>query len=113
MEINLENIEKALKVFADQTYKIILPYRNSDGSFDGKKIKTEISKEDMELLEAYDLATLILENQIGYELICDICGEDFDFETFDDAVNYKRENGWKSEKYKGEWQDICPECQEG
>lgn len=22
-------------------------------------------------------------------------------------------NGWISEKYKGEWQDICPECQEG
>ena len=49
----------------------------------------------------------------GYWLTCDNCGEDFDLETFDDAVDYKKENGWLSEKYNGEWQDICPECQEG
>ena len=49
----------------------------------------------------------------GYWLICDICGQEHDFETFDEAIDYKRENGWISEKYKGEWQDICPECQEG
>lgn len=49
----------------------------------------------------------------GYWLVCDICGEEFDFETFLDAVDYKDQNGWISEKYKGEWQDICPECQEG
>lgn len=51
----------------------------------------------------------------GYRLYCDICGycETEEFDYFDEAVDHKRENGWKSEKYKGEWQDICPECQEG
>lgn len=49
----------------------------------------------------------------GYWLVCDICGKEHDFETFDDALDYKKENGWISEKYKGEWQDVCPECQEG
>ncbi len=32
---------------------------------------------------------------------------------FDDAADYKKENGWISEKNNGEWQDICSECQEG
>lgn len=30
-----------------------------------------------------------------YFLVCDICG---------DAVDYKKENGWKSQKHKGEWE---------
>lgn len=39
---------------------------------------------------------------------CDICGEtarEF-FDTFQD-----KENSWKSRAEKGEWLDICPECQ--
>jgi hypothetical protein len=57
---------------------------------------------------------MIIKGVIGYDLICDICGlVEYGHEDFDSAVEYKKENGWKSEKYKGEWQDICPECQEG
>jgi Fe2+ or Zn2+ uptake regulation protein len=50
-----------------------------------------------------------------YFLVCDICGEAVEkgFNDFNDAVDYKKENGWKSQKYKGEWEDVCPECQEG
>ena len=50
-----------------------------------------------------------------YFLVCDICGEeaDEDFDDFYDAVEYKKENDWKSQKYKGEWEDVCPVCQEG
>lgn len=51
---------------------------------------------------------------LGYNLYCDICGIlKMAFETFYDAVDYKKENGWISEKHKDEWQDICQECQEG
>ena len=51
---------------------------------------------------------------VGVTLICDICGEEIDgFLGFEDAVAHKRSEGWKSEKYRGEWEDICPECQEG
>ena len=48
----------------------------------------------------------------GYSLTCDVCGETIeDFEVFQDAVDYKKENGWKSRKNKyGEWEDVCPEC---
>ena len=49
-----------------------------------------------------------------YYLVCDVCGkeEDKTFRDFQDAVDYKKESGWKSQKYRGEWEDVCPECQE-
>lgn len=57
---------------------------------------------------------MIIKGVIGYDLICDICGNKEDgFYDFNEAVEYKKENSWKSEKYKGEWEDVCPECQEG
>jgi hypothetical protein len=49
-----------------------------------------------------------------YSLTCDICGSEADetFFEFYDAVEYKKQNGWRSQKYRGEWEDVCPECQE-
>lgn len=51
--------------------------------------------------------------RFGYELTCDICGEGEKFDYFDYILKYKKDLGWISKEYKGEWQDICPECQEG
>lgn len=34
------------------------------------------------------------------------------YETFMEAVNDKKANGWKSVLIKGEWYDKCPVCQE-
>ncbi|NLK98123.1 MAG: hypothetical protein GX272_08615 [Epulopiscium sp.] len=50
-----------------------------------------------------------------FHLICDICGEKADeyFLIFNDAVQYKKNNGWKSQKRNGEWEEICPNCQDG
>mgnify|MGYP003395647165 CR=1 FL=1 len=50
----------------------------------------------------------------SYELTCDICGETAEetFCGFYEAVYYKKDEGWKSEKIKGDWQDICPDCQD-
>ena len=51
-----------------------------------------------------------------HSLTCDLCGEEIadSFYYFDDVIEYKKENGWTSEKRKdGEWEDICPECKEG
>jgi len=58
----------------------------------------------------------MIEKEYGlFILYCDICGEkaDEDFNKFMDAVDYKKQNGWKSQKHKGDWEDVCPECQEG
>lgn len=50
----------------------------------------------------------------SYILICDICGEGAckDFDDFYEAVDYKKKEGWKGKKINGEWQDVCPDCQE-
>jgi hypothetical protein len=49
-----------------------------------------------------------------YFLYCDVCGEEESgmFDSFYDAVEYKKINGWKSQKRNSEWEDVCPECQE-
>lgn len=56
----------------------------------------------------------MIDKQSGqYHLICDICGEEAE-ETFDDfyeAVQYKKAEGWKSQKRNGQWEDVCPGCQ--
>ena len=51
----------------------------------------------------------------GFTLSCDICNEAPMnlFLEFMDAVDYKKQNGWKSQKRNNEWEDVCPECQEG
>jgi hypothetical protein len=48
-----------------------------------------------------------------YCLYCDICGEEAEerFFGFYEAVQYKKQNGWKSQKSNDEWEDVCPECQ--
>lgn len=57
---------------------------------------------------------MIDKNNGAFDLICDICGEcaEETFDDFYDAVEFKKQEGWKSQKRSGEWQDVCPECQE-
>lgn len=47
------------------------------------------------------------------QLTCDICSEPVDekFYDYQEAIDYKKANGWKSEKKYGEWFEVCPECQ--
>ena len=75
------------------------------GQGDGARIKLDIPQRDS-MIEKIDGR---------YRLFCDICGEpvDREFDDFYYAIVYKKENDWKSQKYKGEWEDVCPECQEG
>ena len=45
--------------------------------------------------------------------VCDRCGNELMPEdTWQDAVDAKKDAGWRSVKDKGEWVDVCPECQE-
>lgn len=45
-------------------------------------------------------------------LSCDVCGDivEIEFETFDEAVDYKVDEGWKSQRRGSEWEDVCPDC---
>ena len=49
-----------------------------------------------------------------YKIICNSCGEIFknEFDSFYDAVEFKKNNHWKSVKVaEGKWNEICPDCQ--
>lgn len=55
----------------------------------------------------------MIDKQFGdYHLICDICNEEAEesFDTFYDAVEARKELGWKPKKTSKGWTDICPEC---
>jgi hypothetical protein len=41
-----------------------------------------------------------------------VCDTDADqeFDEFAEAVEFKRENGWRSRKTAGHWEDLCPDC---
>lgn len=48
-----------------------------------------------------------------YTLSCDVCGDEApqSFDDFYEVVEYKKENGWKSQKDEhGNWEDVCPDC---
>lgn len=54
----------------------------------------------------------MIDKQHGeYILICDICGEVAEtFNDFYDAVQFKKDEDWKSRKINGDWHDVCPGC---
>lgn len=47
-----------------------------------------------------------------YTPTCDCCGATLQAEeSFYDAVQAKKDAGWISRKVKGEWEDVCTDCQ--
>lgn len=57
---------------------------------------------------------MIDKNYDIFTLICDVCGDSCNvgFDEFQEAVTWKKQNGWKSQSRNDNWQDVCPECQE-
>ena len=49
-----------------------------------------------------------------YKIVCDICEATScaDYETFDEAVEGKKDNGYQSKKYSDGWKDICSDCRD-
>jgi hypothetical protein len=60
---------------------------------------------------------MIVEEKGKSTLVCDVCGREVEgFESFDDALDYKNNEGWKSERgeqldLQDGYIDICPHCQ--
>lgn len=47
----------------------------------------------------------------NYILQCDVCSNYIDdFFDFQEAVNYKKNNGWKNYRVEKMWADVCPNC---
>ena len=60
-----------------------------------------------------DKGSMYYGNVKTYIPICDCCGIELDEEyTFNVAVDAMKADGWKIIKKDGEWQNICPDCQE-
>lgn len=56
---------------------------------------------------------VIEKNGNTYILQCDYCSNYIDdLEDFQEVVDYKKANGWKSEKIGQDWLNKCPNCQE-
>ncbi len=42
---------------------------------------------------------------------CDGCGDDLgDYDSFDDARDAIKANGWETRRYGTDWVDYCPSC---
>lgn len=46
----------------------------------------------------------------GFILICDICGHEEFFKSFEEMLAFKKTEGWQSKKEFGEWFDYCTDC---
>lgn len=47
-----------------------------------------------------------------YILVCDQCGEAFGtYDSFEEAVEAKKKQGFKSKREGRQWIDICKDCQ--
>ena len=57
---------------------------------------------------------MIEKQHYKYILVCDVCGEDSEerFDRFLDAVDGRKDIGWKSQRDGTGWKDVCPGCQE-
>lgn len=45
-----------------------------------------------------------------YMVTCDNCGEGFECETWEEAQEIIKENGWKRKKVEDKFELYCPEC---
>lgn len=57
----------------------------------------------------------MIDREYGKHILsCDTCGEEVEerFDSFQDALDYQKQNGWKSIPCGGGiWQNECPSCQ--
>lgn len=51
-------------------------------------------------------------NYNEYYLICDVCGNEEKLKSFEECVEFKKENHWKSKysNFDETWQDMCSSC---
>lgn len=49
----------------------------------------------------------------GKQVICDNCGDGFEADDFDDALDQMCEDGWIKKRIDGTYNHFCPDCKEG
>lgn len=46
------------------------------------------------------------------QVVCDNCGEGFECDSWEEAQEEMKSQGWKTKKLNGEWVNYCKECVE-
>lgn len=46
-------------------------------------------------------------------LVCDNCEEGVELDSWDECLEYMRENDWKKKLIDGKFNNYCPECWAG
>ena len=53
----------------------------------------------------------MIENVKGKKAVtCDNCGDGFKADTWEEAQDTLKSEGWKTKREYGEWRHYCPEC---
>lgn len=45
-------------------------------------------------------------------VICDNCGDGFEADSWEDALQKMKDDGWKTVLKNHKWEHFCPECKE-
>ena len=45
-------------------------------------------------------------------VMCDCCGEEFETDSFEDALDILRSENWQTIKNGKHWEHYCPDCKE-
>jgi len=55
---------------------------------------------------------MILDTYGMFVVVCDCCREPVEdsFESFSEALEWVKNNGWESTFKKSGWENICPDC---
>ena len=46
------------------------------------------------------------------QVTCDNCGDGFEAESFDQALEVMKQNGWRKMKVEGVFVHLCPDCED-
>lgn len=53
---------------------------------------------------------MIVQEYQKFILFCDSCYRELEFESFDEAIDYARQNHWTTKKVDREWNNFCNSC---
>ena len=74
-----------------------------------EKLHEEVKK----LEEHYETCSAKAMEKNNLMVICDNCEDGIELDTWDECMEYMRDNDWKRKLVDGKYNNYCPECQRG
>jgi len=73
-----------------------------------EKLHEEVKK----LEEHYETCSAKAMEKNNLMVICDNCEDGIELDTWDECMEFMRDNDWKRKLVDGKFNSYCPECQE-